>query len=90
MNPLIVVELIKQGFKFGGSLRKEAMSVAIAPAVVAVYNSMGEACLESCTFTEAMFAPSGLEWSALITTTIALFVHLNQKRKDESKTDQGE
>jgi len=82
MSPLILVELIRQGFKWGGSLRKEAITVAIAPAVVVVYSAMAEACVDACTVKQALFAPSGLEWSALITGVIALAVHLNQKRKD--------
>ena len=84
----VIGSVIKEGFKFGGSVRKEAITVAIAPAVVGVYSSMAEACAESCSFSQAMFAPSGLEWSALITGLVALVVHLNGKRKETIK--QGE
>jgi len=87
MNPLLIgpaVEVIKELFKFGGTFRKEAIAVSIAPAVVVVYNSMAEACSDSCSVGKALFAPSGLEWSALITGVIALTVHLNHKRKENS------
>ena len=86
MNPLLIgpaVEVIKELFKFGGSFRKEAIGLALTPAIVTVYNSMSEVCSDSCTFTEVMFAPSGVEYAALIMGIVALITHLNAKRKDE-------
>ena len=77
----VISQTITELFKFGGSLRKEAISVAIAPAVVGVYSAMSTACVESCSFSQAMFAPSGLQWSALITGVVALVVHLRAKAK---------
>ena len=77
----VIGSVFKEAFRFGGSMRKEAISVAIAPAVVGVYSAMAEVCAESCTLTEAMFAPSGLQWSALITGVVALVVHLRAKAK---------
>ena len=89
MNPLLIgpaVEIIKEMFKFKTkTMRKEAITLGITPAVVMVYTSMSEACSDSCTFTEAMFAPSGVEWAALIMGVIALLTHLNQKRKETIK-----
>ena len=77
----VIGSVFKEAFKFGGSMRKEAISVAIAPAVVGVYSAMSTACVESCSFSQAMFAPSGLQWSALITGLVALVVHLRAKAK---------
>jgi len=91
MNPLLIgpaVEVIKELFKFGGSFRKEAITVAIAPAVVGVYSAMAEVCSDGCTVSQVMFAPSGLQWSALITGVVALVVHLTNKRKETN--NQGE
>ncbi len=79
----VLGSVFKEAFRFGGTFRKEAITVAIAPAVVGVYSAMAEVCVDSCTVSEAIFAPSGLQWSALLTGFIALYVHLNQKRKDE-------
>ncbi len=81
--PVILgLEVVKQLFKFGGSFRKEAIAVSMAPAVVSIYGSMQEACVDGCAFSEAMFAPSGVQWAAVITSTVALIVHLNSKRKE--------
>lgn len=85
MNTLFkptIGDTVKQLFKFGGSFRKEAIVVAVTPAIIGIYSAMSEACAESCTATEALFAPSGLEWSALITGVVALAVHLHQKSKE--------
>ena len=80
----VISQTITELFKFKtNSMRKEAISVAIAPAVVGVYTAMSEVCADSCTLSEAIFAPSGLQWSALITGVVALVVHLNAKRKAE-------
>ncbi len=84
----VLGSVFKEAFKFGGTFRKEAITVAIAPAVVGVYSAMAEVCADSCTVSEALFAPSGLQWSALITGLVALVVHLNGKRKETIK--QGE
>ena len=85
MNPLVAVEVVKQLFKWGGSGRKEGTGATMAAGFASVYVSMEAACAESCTFTEAMFAPSGLEWSVLLTSTITLIVHLNRKRMEADK-----
>lgn len=90
MNPLfipVISKTIVELFKFGGSMRKEAIGLALTPAIVTVYTSMSEVCAESCTFTEAIFAPSGVEYAALITGIVALCVHLNQKRKDTEQAE---
>ena len=85
----VIGSVFKEAFTFKtNSMRKEAITLGITPAVVMVYTSMSEACSESCTFTEAIFAPSGVEWAALIMGVIALITHLNQKRKETIK--QGE
>ena len=82
----VISQTITELFKFKtNSMRKEAIALGITPAVVMVYTSMSEACSDSCTFTEAMFAPSGVEWAALIMGVIALLTHLNQKRKETIK-----
>ena len=78
----VIGSVIKEGFKFGGTYRKEAIGAALTPTVIAVYSSMSEACAESCTLTEALFAPSGTEYAALILGIVAMFAHLNQKRKE--------
>ena len=84
----VIGSVFKEAFKFGGTFRKEAITVAIAPAVVGVYSAMAGVCADSCTLSEAMFAPSGLQWSALLTGVVALVVHLSNKRKETIK--QGE
>ena len=85
MNPLIVVEILRQLGKFGGSWRKEAIGLgAITPAVV-IYNTLLVHCVEMCTLKSAFFAVSGQQYAALIGALVVLVVHLNQKRKDDAK-----
>ena len=86
MNPLIVVEILRQLGKFGGSFRKEAIGLgAITPAVVSIYGTLQEHCIEICTAKSAFFAVSGQQYAALIGALVVLVVHLNQKRKDDAK-----
>ena len=84
MAPIIAVEMIRQLFKFGGSLRKEAIGIgAVTPAIVSVYGAMQAHCAEvDCTLQTAMFAVSGNQWAALIGSLVALTVHLYAKAKD--------
>ena len=82
----VIGSVLKEGIKFNTrSMRKETIAIAVTPAIVGVYSAMSEACVESCTVTEAFFAPSGLQWAALITGIIALVVHLSAKRKESAK-----
>ena len=73
MLPAIVgVEIVKQLFNFGGSFRKEAITVGtFLPACAVVFNTCMQ---ESCR------AVTGEEWAFLIGSTVALIVHLNAKR----------
>jgi hypothetical protein len=74
-----IVEITRQLFKFGGSFSKEATVAALTPAVISVYSAMQKACIESCTWQEAIFAPTGLQWATLLTTSMVLYVHLVNK-----------
>jgi hypothetical protein len=89
MNPLLVapaVEIIKQLFSFGGSMRKEAIGIgAFAPAVASIYGTMQEHCLTQCTLKSAFFSVSGQQYSALIGAAVILFLHLNAKANDAQK-----
>lgn len=79
----VIGSVFKEAFKFGGSMRKETIGLALTPAIVSMYNTMSEACIESCTYSDVFFAPSGLQYAAVIMGVVALTTHLNQKRKDE-------
>ena len=86
MNPLIVIELIKQAGKFGGSLRKELIGVGVMPPIfLSAYTTIQERCIESCTFQEAVLSLSGQQWWGVIGVTSLMVLHLNQKRKDDAK-----
>ena len=77
MNPLIVVELLKQVGNFGGSFRKEAIGVGtIAPALISILTTYNE--------TSSLTSVSTDQWSFLIGSVIAMAVHLNAKRKENS------
>lgn len=84
----MIGSVIKEGFKWGGSMRKETIALALTPAIVSMYNTMSEACLESCTYRDVFFAPSGLQYAAVILGVITMVNHLNGKRKETIK--QGE
>tara|TARA_R110002020_G_scaffold42958_1_gene125287 strand:- start:3719 stop:3958 length:240 start_codon:yes stop_codon:yes gene_type:complete len=74
---IIGVEVVKQLFKFGGSFRKEAITVGtFVPAVVSVFNAQNAG---------GWGAVSGEQWAFLIGSTIALVVHLNAKRLENQK-----
>jgi len=77
MIPAIVgVEIVKQLFKWGGSGRKEAISIGvIGPAVVTVMTQYQECGGFNCVTPEA--------WGGLAVGIAVLLVHLNAKRKDE-------
>ena len=84
----VISQTITELFKFKtNTMQKEAISLAVVPAIVIVYTSMSEVCADGCTFTQAMFAPSGVEYAALITGIVALAVRLNQKRKDTEQAE---
>ena len=86
MNPLIVVEILRQLGKFGGSWRKEAIGLgAITPAVVSIYGTLQEHCIEICTAKSALFAVSGQQYAALIGALVVLVVHLYAKRNESLK-----
>lgn len=78
--PAIVgVEIVRQLFKFGGSFRKEAISAGtVAPAIVSVINTYQEA--------GTWLAVSGEQWTFLVGSLFALYIHLNAKAK-EAKND---
>lgn len=82
MAPIVAVEIIRQLFKFGGSFRKEAIAVAITPAVVSIWDTLQATCVAGCTFSQAIFSVNGMQWSALITGMIAMGVHLYAKQKE--------
>jgi len=85
MNPLLIaptVEIIKELFKFGGTFRKEAITLgAVTPATVSVYNSYVESCAVECSW----IAVSGEQWAALIGSLLALAVHLYAKSQETKK-----
>ena len=81
--PVIVsLEIVKQLFKFGGSFRKEAIGASVTTAIVPVYIAMENVCIDGCGITQALFAPSGVQWAVLITSIIALRAHLGAKAKE--------
>ena len=83
----VLGSVFKEAFKWGGSMRKETIALGLSPAIVMIYNSMAEACAVDCTFTEAIFAPSGVEWAAVILGVITMINHLNGKRKETLKAE---
>ena len=75
MSPVIVVELVKQLFKFGGSFRKEAITVgAFGPALTSVLTTCATSCSDVSTD----------QWTFLVGSTVALIVHLNAKRVESN------
>jgi hypothetical protein len=87
MNPLLVapaVEVIKELFKFGGSFRKEAITLgAVTPSVISVYNTYVDSCVTECSW----ITVSGEQWAALIGSLLALTVHLYAKRNETKKLE---
>ena len=77
--PAIVgVEIVKQLFKFGGSFRKEAISAGtVAPALVSVINTYTEH--------QTLTAVSGEQWTFLIGSLMALYIHLRAKANEAAK-----
>jgi hypothetical protein len=74
---LVSMEIVKQLFKFGGSFRKEAISAGtVAPALISVINTYTEA--------QSLASVSGEQWTFLIGSLMALYIHLNAKAKEAS------
>lgn len=76
MIPAIVgVEIVKQLFTWGGSGRKEAISIGvIGPAVILVVKEYQDCLAWSCVSPDA--------WGGLAVGVAVLIVHLNAKRRD--------
>ena len=89
MNHLLIQPLFdvaKELFKFGGSFRKEAIIAGgFGPAVVSIYGTLQEHCIEICTAKSAFFAVSGQQYAALIGALVVLVVHLAAKRNEALK-----
>ena len=75
----ILSKVIPDVLKFGGSFRKEAITLgALTPAIISVFNSYQASCVDECSW----MAVSGEQWAALIGAVIALSVHLYAKHKE--------
>jgi hypothetical protein len=71
---LVSLEIVKGLFKFGGSFRKEAIGVGtVAPALISVINTYQDAGFNDV---------SGEQWTFLIGSLMALYIHLNAKAKE--------
>lgn len=74
MNPLILVEIVKQLGSFGGSFRKEAVGIGtLVPAIVSIAHTCAVSCSEV----------SIDQWGFLAGSLVATFVVLNAKRLEQ-------
>ena len=79
--PIIVsLEIVKQLFKFGGSFRKEAIGIGtVVPALGSVINTYAEH--------QSLLAVSAEQWTFLIGSLFALYIHMVAKAKENDKAD---